>query len=312
MKSLRVLLSISMLMVGITPAVVQAQNKQLQKSDKVIKAVAAKKDEELNKELKSVVQEALNGVVLTQKAYQLLDQNKADDAKDTIVKALGEIDAAISSNKGIDFLPIEANVQILAGVYDLPTAIGRRDAALEVLGLGDVQTARALLTPMVDEIDVEVVSLPIDTYKQKLNEAIGFLGNDKKWEARESLRMALSLAVVTVDVIPIPLIEAEAYIDDAIEAEKSDKGKAVELLKQANEALSLAAVLGYENKETKAVRDNVSKENKKLKKFKHQQLEDKVLKKVHNFEDSIKDGTSDMHKKINEQITKIKEKLSSK
>ncbi len=312
MKSLKVFIAISLLMVGVAPAVVHAQNKKIRKSDKVIRAVENKKNEELDKESDKVVQEAIDGVMLTKKAYQLLDQDKSTEAKKGIVKALSEIDAAISANQGIDLLPIKADVQVLMGVYDLPTAIARKDTALEVLNSGDVQTARVLLNPMVDEIDVDIVSIPIAAYKGKLNDALGHLENNKKWEARQNLREALSLFILNTEVIPIPLVEADALIDEAVGVEKTDKKKAVELLEQANDALSLSDVLGYTTKEDKYLGDKIHKENKKLSKFKHRQMKEKMVKKIDDFGNKIKDGTSDIHKKMIGQINKIKEKLSSK
>ncbi|VAW13491.1 hypothetical protein MNBD_BACTEROID05-783 [hydrothermal vent metagenome] len=312
MKLLRVFILLSMFTVGAISSVVQAQNQQTSKNDKVIKAVEKKKTQELDEESDKVVREALDGVILTKKAYQLLDQDKSSKAKEIIIQSLSKIDAAIEANQDVILLPIEADVQVLMGVYDLSTAIGRKEAALESLNLGNLQAARALLTPMVDEIDVEVVSIPIIAYKRKLNDALGYLENSKKWEARQSLKEALSLFILTKEVLPIPLVEAEALIDEAVITETTDKQKAVELLEQANDALSLVAVLGYTTKEDKELWDQLRKENKKLSKFKHRQMKKNMSKKINALGDKIKDGTSEVHKKMTDQINKIKEKLSFK
>ena len=218
----------------------------------------------------------------------------------------------MADNQDISLLPIEANINVLVGVYDLPTAIAQRDAALEVLSMGDVQSARALLSPMVDEIDLNIISIPVITYKEKLNDALGYLENDKKWEARQSLKEALSLFVLNTEVIPIPVIEAEVLVDEAIVAEKTDQQKAVDLLKEADNALSLAAVLGYTTKENSALVDKIKKENKKLRKYEHSQIKKNILHKINDLSDKIKNGTSDVQNKMKNVIDTIKEKLSLK
>lgn len=311
MKTLHLMCAVSLIFAGVTPGVALAQTQDTPPGQGVVDAVQKKKAEELDKETSRIVQEAVDGIKLTRAAYDLLDQDNTAEAKDRIVEALGKIDAAIQANPDTALLPVEADVQVLMGVNDLRTAMQHKAAAAEVLAMNNVQAARALLAPMIDEVDIQVLSVPVSDYKVKLNAALGQLQNNKKWEARQSLRDALSLFILDTDVIPVPTIHAEALIDEAIVAAKTDNDQATQLLQQANDALALSTVLGYSTDADNTLKAEIHSEHKKLSQFKHKQMKEEMLTKINNLETKIKDSTSDWTQTMHDQITKIRDKLAS-
>ena len=53
----------------VTPCVI-AQNQKVQKDDKMMNAIAKKKNEVLDRGTANVIQQAVNGVLMTKEAYQ--------------------------------------------------------------------------------------------------------------------------------------------------------------------------------------------------------------------------------------------------
>ncbi|MCA9402711.1 MAG: YfdX family protein [Candidatus Omnitrophica bacterium] len=311
MKTFELICAISILLTGLSPQVAAAQNPEKSDDQRVSHAVQKKKTEELERETARIVDEAVDGIKLTRTAYQLLEEDKPDEAKDEITRALGKINAAIAANPELTMLPVQADVQIMMGINDLTTAMQHKAAAQDVLAMENVQAARALLAPMVDEVDVEVLSVPVLTYKNKLNAALGLLENGEKWEARRSLREALSMFVIDTEVIPIPTITAEALIDEAIVAEKTDRAQAVKLLQEANDALTLSAVLGYNTDADNDLRAQIHSQNKKLSRLKHEQMKEEMLSKINGLQTKIKNSASEWKENLDDQIGRLKDKLGS-
>lgn len=282
------------------------------KNEKTLIALENKKNEVLNSKKSTIIHEALDGVFLTQKAYEALDADRPEQSQKIIISALKQINAAIVNNKELEFVPIKADVQVLMGVFDLEGATLLKDEALTELNNGNVQTARALLTPLVDEIDIEVASIPIELYKTKLTEALGYLKNNKKWEARNSMREALELFVLDTDIIPIPLVEAEILIDESTSLESSNLTQSLKLLEEAQKDLELNAVLGYENTKDNVLWNQIQQEGKKIGHAQHIQMKEALKKKISTLEKRFENGTNDLEKKAFSVIQKIKTHLSFK
>ena len=198
------------------------------------------------------VAEALSAVQQTQDAVHLLDQNQPDKAKAALVQALGKTDTLLANHPNLALIPLQSEARLSDTSADDATL---KQTGNEIKGLvaqGQFQAARPLLRNFASEIDIDIVSLPIATYPNAIREASKLIDQGKIPEAKASLLAALRTLVVAEKAIPLPIIRAQALVDDVssqADQKKLDKAQADRFLSQASQQLSLAETLGYGTKD---------------------------------------------------------------
>jgi len=241
---------------------------------------------------KELIQEALDSLEFTHQALVDLSSNKEKSAKLNIQKALGKLEAILSSEKAPKLLPIKNSIKVVEYVGDKQSIEVKIDEVKELISQNKIQEARALLNTLQSEIDVTVVSLPLASYPSALRLASKYIYAGKIQEAKKVLELALSTFDTTVEVIPVPLVKALDLTHIAsMLAKKGEKQKAITYLESAKDELAIAQTLGYlsSSDETyKTLNDAIDAIEKEIKgKNKAEKLFDEFKNKLTDFKNKI-------------------------
>lgn len=123
----------------------------------------------------------------------------------------------------------------------------------------DLPAARVLLASVISELRIRTTSLPLATYPEALKRAAQLLDQGKNRDAGDVLLTALNTLVIVDHVLPLPLVLAQAAIDDA-NSQRQNKELVLTLLEAAKNEIIRSRHLGYlgEDAEYKALDDEIS------------------------------------------------------
>lgn len=229
------------------------------------KAIAAQEKKQ-NELLDKINQDVLDGFNKVGEATKLLGEGKEKEAINMLATATGKFDIVLAENPDAGLMPIEAGVDVTALLTTPETVEAQVKLAKDLLSDSRVQAARAVLSPLSDEIVTRTSYLPMSTYPDAIKLASKALVAGNKEEALDILATALSTVVTKVSVIPLALVRAESMIVAASALDKeADKDKAMSLLDEAEQQLKLAVALGYTDKHSEAYKD-ISTQIKAVKK----------------------------------------------
>lgn len=243
----------------------ESAKKDIKQQDTQKKAITEqeKKQKEL---LEKVDQDVLDGFKKVVEATQLIKDGKEKDAIDVLAAATGKFDIVLAAKPDAGLIPIDASVDVMALITTPETVKAQVELAKDLLSDSRVQAARAILSPLSDEIVTSTSYLPMSTYPDAIKLASKALVAGNKEEAADILATALTTIVTKESVIPLSLVRAESMIQAASETDKEkDKTRAMLLLDDAEEQLQLATVLGYTDKHSEAYKD-ISAQIKAVKK----------------------------------------------
>lgn len=222
-----------------------------------------KQVEELHK---SIIIDAVDAVVETNLALIALENDKPTEAITAIKKAIGKLEITLKREPGLGLKPLS----VMKRVHDLhvdPNLIQPKiNTARALLKEGNLQRARALLAPLISEINIVVTSIPLDSYPATIKAVVPLIDDGKA-----SLRILLNTLVVKEMVIPLPPLRAEALL---IKAQKlaenesrTDRENATltDTFQEVRNQLQIAEWLGYGDKNGFAVAyDQIHQIEKKL------------------------------------------------
>jgi tetratricopeptide (TPR) repeat protein len=251
------------------------------------------KIEKHNQDAKSqanIVKEAVEAVLLTQNVLVDIAHKDKNKAIKEIEKAIGKLEVVLAKKDAPMMLPIDYNMSAYEFTADVATIKVGLKAVKDLLDDGKVQEARALLNTFQSEIDITTVSLPLASYPKALKLAASYLHDNKMDEAKDVLEMALNTLVQTKVIIPIPLVTAEALVNDARKIAKKDKEQALKHLEMAKAELKKAELLGYTSKGDvtyKMLNEAIEKVEKEIKgKNKAEKLFEELLNKLSIFKEN--------------------------
>jgi len=210
-------------------------------SSKAVKSAEAEAQDQQAK----VIKEAVDALFLTHQVLRDLDKKDQDQAVKDLEKAIGKLEVVLANSEAPAMLPIDTSVVAVEYLGDLKSVRENLVLVRKYLKDSKVQAARRLLDKLRSEIDVVTVSLPLASYPQALKLAARYLHEEKADEARDVLEMALTTLVRDEVVIPVPLLKAEALVEEARKVAKKDKDQALKHLDAARNELKLAEALGY-------------------------------------------------------------------
>jgi ribosomal protein S7 len=199
--------------------------------------------------------EALEAIAGTQNALIALQNNDTGKAMAVLQDVSGKLDVLLAKYPGLTLIPanIEADVDDFDGD---PKEVDKIvDEAARLLKDHKVQDARSILSDLVSEMRITTTSIPLGTFPAAIKDAVKLIDQGKKDEAEDALYDVLNLLVKTVEIIPLPVLKAEALVTAASELEhKSDltqeasRSEILKLTDAAKEKLKLAEMLGYGDK----------------------------------------------------------------
>ena len=211
------------------------------------------------------IEEALNASSL---AMQSLQHKKVDEAKKQLKIATEKFDLALKNNPALDIVPLDEQIAVFETLSSAKEIQHTLTEAQELLTNYKLNEARAVLTPLRDEMDIETVSLPMKVFPIATKDALKALNKGDTKGAIIIMAEAYNTFLVENAVIPLPLLKAQDLIADAISLDKSKKEEATTLLDGAKEELKRANVLGYTSKhspEYKTLVDSIDTIKKEIK-----------------------------------------------
>ncbi len=237
-----------------TPAVEQAKDKasksKLSKEQhKANKKAITDKTNSQNDLLKEVDKGISEGFKKVLEATKLIEKDKEKEAIKALQEATGKFDIALAANPKLGFIPITSTTKLTELLTTPETIKAQVELAVDFLKDSKVQAARAVLSPLQDDLVTSTTSLPMTTYPDAIKLATKMLVEGKKDAALATLSTALSTFVEEVSVIPLSLLRVEAMVGAASELDKEkEKDKALILLSAAEKQLQVATALGYTTK----------------------------------------------------------------
>ena len=190
-------------------------------------------------------QSILEGIGLTLQAAQFIQTGEKDKAISALEKASKDFAAALKADPSLDRVPFSQEIQVRSFAGDSTIIQKALDTAETLVHKRHTQDARAILNPLQDEMDFITQLLPMKTYPLATRKAAEALKQGQERAALALLGEAFGTVVVTVDVIPLPLMLAREDILTASELKAADAPKAKALLQDAQEELRRATLLGY-------------------------------------------------------------------
>jgi hypothetical protein len=194
----------------------------------------------------SLDQDAISAIEDTQNAIRAIAGNNTSEALAAIERATGKINILLARNPATALIPVNAEVEVIDTAPVDVQAIRERVMAVErAVSARDYPAARVLLNGLASEIRVRTYNLPLGTYPAALQEAARLLDQNRPQDAGMVLLTALNTLVMIDRVIPLPLVIAQAAINDAEALRDNDKDGAQRLLTIARNELDRARELGY-------------------------------------------------------------------
>jgi len=208
---------------------------------------AAEKRAQLLKDAEATLDE-------TRKAVEALDAGKKDEALAALERVTGKLDLIVARDPDLALAPVSV-ATIVRDIYARSeTAAGVVKTASNHLDDGRVQEARALLSGLASEAELQITNIPLATYPDAIKTVAPLIDAGKIDEAKSTLRTALNTLVVESYIIPLPKIRAQLMLKEAEKlAEKSDRNgdenkKLHDLIEDTRNELKLGETLGYGTK----------------------------------------------------------------
>lgn len=198
---------------------------------------------------KSIVPEAVTVIKEINQAINLIKNGKSTEALSAIERATGKIDLLLARHPESALLPLDFNINVINSApvdLDIIKEVGQ--SVVSAVKDKNFPEARFLLDSLRSEISITTYSLPLGIYPAALKTAANLLDRKRSNEASELLTAALHSLIWINQVIPIPLINAEAWVAAAEQKYKQDKDGALVLIDDARYELERARDLGYVEK----------------------------------------------------------------
>ena len=238
----------------LSPFILAGKEKADDVTDTMEKSVNSKKKDEISEKRKKIMEEATAAVNETKKALKALEDNKPKDALAALEVATGKMVLILARDPELALAPVDVNVATFDLYATLDSIKGAVAQSEDLLEGGEVQKARSLLSGLGSEIVISVTNIPLATYPDAIKAITPLIDDGKIEEAKAGLQRVLNTMVVTKTIIPIPVMRAEAYLEEAEKLtenkERSDEEnkKLTDLLDRARTQLEMAELLGYGTK----------------------------------------------------------------
>ncbi len=261
----------------------------------VEKEVKSSGNKQVSKKREAVIKEAVEALAETKKALDAIEKKKKQEALDALALVTGKLEIVLAREPDLANAPIDVRVE----QYDLYATVDAIKKAVkqarDLLGDGEVQQARMILSGLASEIDIVVTSLPLASYAHGIKAVAKLVGDEHYQEASDALYELLSTLVVTRNIIPLPILRAEELLkkaDKLAETEgRTDKQnkELASLLDDARDQIRMAEALGYgDKKEYKGFYRQIKEIKKKTRggKFGKGFIDD-LKKSLHEFKEKI-------------------------
>ncbi len=240
-------------------------------------------------------------------AMQNLQYKKIDEAKKQLKIATEKFDLALKNDPSLDIVPLDEQFNVFENLSSTKEINHILTVTKDLLVHHKLNEVRRALAPLRDEINIEIVSLPMKIFPIAMKNALKALDKNDSKTAMLIMAKAYNTFLIEDVTIPLPLLKAQDLIADASNLDKSKKDEALEILDDAKEELERANLLGYTTKHSPEYKalinaiDNIEKE------IKGENMVEKL------YDNLKKDCASLIHKnKAEKEVNKYEQKEALK
>ena len=214
---------------------------------------------------RTLIGEAVEALQETESALGLLAAGKTDQARAALARATGKLEVVLAADPDLALAPVDVQAtvhDVIIGPVEVETIRRQADEALDQ---GRLQDARRMIAELASEHVISVTNIPLATYPLALKQAAALIHAGRTGEAVATLETALGTLVIERTIIPLPLLRAEALLDEARPLAEKPQRSAAEndrlrrLLAAARRQIELSRALGYATgKDTDALFDELT------------------------------------------------------
>ena len=201
---------------------------QAEATEAVGASVGEKAGDEVTKKRAELLSEAVEALQQTKLAIEHLDKQNGKEALDALATATGRLDIILARDPGLALAPVDvvtSRTDIIATVADVRKIRDRIEALVKE---GRLQDARVLMETFASEIRIHTTNIPLATYPAAIREAARLIDQGKLAEAKSALNTALSTLVIEEEVLPLPLLRAQAMLSAAEKQLQDGSAKAAD------------------------------------------------------------------------------------
>jgi hypothetical protein len=171
-----------------------------------------------------VAEDALAALTETGNAIKALEDGDNEAATAALERAIGKLEVTLAANPDMQLVPVDLSSTVLDVAATPDEIYAAKREAKRLLDNNQLQQARPIIQKLASEVDVTVTYIPLATYPLALKSAAALIKNDQTDEATLVLANALSTLVAVTTVEPLPMLRANALIDEAATlSEKADR-----------------------------------------------------------------------------------------
>ncbi len=171
-----------------------------------------------------VADEALAALTETGNAIKALNDGDKDAATAALERAVGKLEVTLAANPDMSLVPVDLSSRVLDVAATPDEIYAAKREAMRLLDDNQLQLARSIIAQLASEVDVNETYIPLATYPLALKSAAALIKSDQADEAKQVLANALATLVTVTTVEPLPMLRANAMIDEASTlSEKADR-----------------------------------------------------------------------------------------
>lgn len=161
------------------------------------------------------VANALSIVEETRRAQQLLESEDTAGARSLLETTIGKLDTLVSSRPSEPLVPISVDLKVIDTQPDEATRARVSKDVNSLINNGRYQAARLALKDVASEINILTTNIPLTTFPAALRRAVTYIDQGKNKNALTETSNALYTLAHVETAIPLPVVRAEALIDEA-------------------------------------------------------------------------------------------------
>ncbi|MDD5494115.1 MAG: YfdX family protein [Dehalococcoidia bacterium] len=233
-----------------------AEKKQsVTSSSNADKSSLALKRKVLNEKNQQIASEARDSVSGTQQALRDLEKNNPKAARAILQEVSKKLTTILAKNPDLELVSADIEADIFDFEGDANAIKKEIKQADDLLDTGKLQSARQILSGLGSEMRITTLSIPLSTFPVAIENAVALIDAGNTTEAASVLDEVLNTLVERTEIIPLPILRAEALLTEASKVEhKEDMSKeksraeVLKLADAAKEKLKVAELLGYGGK----------------------------------------------------------------
>ncbi|RKZ95791.1 MAG: hypothetical protein DRQ43_05015 [Gammaproteobacteria bacterium] len=216
--------------------------------------VDVKATDKAEEKRKKITADAISAVNETNQALKLLEEKKTEEALEVLAKITGRLELIMARDPRLALAPVNVRITTFDMLSSLDTIKAIIRQANEYMDDGKIQEARPLIDNLASELKISTTNIPLATYPEAIKAITPLIDEGKIDEAKKSLQLVLNTLVITDEIIPLPVIRAQAILKSAEalaenqqRTEKENETLAQQLVAARNQ-LKIAELLGYGDK----------------------------------------------------------------